>query len=65
VRWAAAESGDNDNTVIFLRNASAFRRRLAAAKVVRIELSFFREGSHVFEFPVTAFEPKRLADTSL
>ena len=57
VRWQASGAVDHDPTVVFLDNTTQFRRRLATARRLRMELTFYTEGAHTFEFDVAGFRP--------
>ena len=61
-RWSATEPADNSTETIFLDNARGFRQRLAKAKVLRIEVPFYQEGSHTFIFNVAGYDPKALTN---
>lgn len=58
-RWPAAEPADNDSTVLFLRNYDAFVAKLAKAKLLRVEPTFFKEGNVMMEFPVAGFSAEK------
>lgn len=54
-RWGAVGPADHSTEVIFLGSESRFLSQLKRARVVRIQASFFQEGSHVLTFPVARF----------
>ena len=60
VRWRADGTADHSTTTIFLRRPSSFVKALSKARVVRIEATFFQEGSQVLEFPVARFDVGRV-----
>lgn len=57
--WTAVSPADNSTTSIFLQNYDSFVRQLQASKVVRVQASFYQEGSPVFEFHVGGFDNER------
>lgn len=57
--WRAVGPADNSSTVIFLRNQASFRRRMRNAKIVRLQVPVYQEGSPTFEFHVGGFDPDR------
>jgi len=63
-RWSAAESADNNSTVIFLRNYNRFIQRLRSASVVRVQVPMYQEGNPVFEFRVGGFDFDRYSGRS-
>lgn len=60
VRWRASDTADHSTTTIFLRRESDFVKALSKARVVRIEATFFQEGTRVLEFPVARFDLDQL-----
>ncbi|NEI70978.1 hypothetical protein GR212_15465 [Rhizobium lusitanum] len=48
---------DNGTTGRFIENPKALAKMLSRAKRLRIEASFFHQGSRVFDFPVAGFRP--------
>jgi hypothetical protein len=57
--WKAGGPADNSSTLIFLENESRFVQRMRAAKIVRIQPTFYQAGSPVLEFQVGGFDYKR------
>jgi hypothetical protein len=53
--YSSGPPADHSTTHVFLNNEAGFVARLQRSKVVRIEASFYQQGSHVFEFPVAEF----------
>ena len=51
-RFSASEPSDNSSDTIFIRDYQRFLRGVKAAKLLRIEAEFFREGTRIFEFDV-------------
>jgi hypothetical protein len=46
-------TADHRNDAIFIEPASRFITRVKKAKSLAVELSFFQEGTHQFEFDVS------------
>lgn len=59
--WDGNEPADNKSTLVFIPNYGTFLRRLKASKVVRIQIGVYQQGSPVFTFSVSGFDPKRHA----
>lgn len=59
VVYAAAGPSDNSSETIFLRGYDKFAARMRKAKMVRISVDIFQQGSPVFEFDVSGFDPDR------
>lgn len=55
-RWRAVEPVDHSPEVVFLRDYTRFLRSIRAAKLMRIEATFFHQGSRVFEFNVAGLD---------
>jgi hypothetical protein len=55
-QFSASEPGDHSTTALFLNNEARFISQLRKAKVVRVEATFFREGSQALEFKVEGFK---------
>jgi hypothetical protein len=55
-RFSASEPSDHSTTTLFLRNEGRFVSQLRRAKVVRIEATFYQEGSQALEFNVEGFD---------
>jgi hypothetical protein len=53
---SASEPSDHSTTTLFLRNGPSFVAQLRKAKTLRIEATFFQEGSHTLEFNVEGFK---------
>lgn len=51
-QYSASEPSDHSTTTLFLSNGSGFVAQLRKAKTVRIEATFYQEGSHTLEFNV-------------
>lgn len=47
---------DHSSTVVFLQGYKRFLDKLAKAKIVRISVNIYHEGSPVFEFDVSGFD---------
>lgn len=60
IRWRATGTADHSTTTVFMRRASDFVKALSKSRVVRIEATFYQEGSRVLEFPVARFDVSRL-----
>jgi hypothetical protein len=58
-RWSAVAPEDNRSTGIFLRSQQRFIQRLRGAKVLRLQIPFYQEGSPIFEFEVGGFDNAR------
>lgn len=55
-RFGAVGPTDHSSTVLFIRDYAGFTKALRAAKVVRIEATFYQEGSQVMEFDVAGLD---------
>lgn len=55
-RFAAVGPADNSSETVFIRNYDRFLGKLRRAKVVRISMNVYQEGSPVFEFDVSGFD---------
>jgi hypothetical protein len=51
-KFVVGDSADGSSNVLFIRHYDRFVNQLRKAKTVKIEASFYREGSKVFEFDV-------------
>jgi hypothetical protein len=60
VNWRGIGPSDNSNEMIFLRNQADFRNRIQRARMVRIEVPFFQQGNHVFEFETGGIDTSKL-----
>jgi len=58
--YDAVEPADHSTNTIFIRDYDYFVRRLLKAKRVRIETTFFREGSRIIEFDVSGLKASGL-----
>lgn len=52
IAFRAVEPADHSSDAIFIRDYPRFLRETRSAKLVRIEATFFQQGSRVFEFDV-------------
>jgi hypothetical protein len=59
VSWNAVGPSDNSSTAVLLRNEARFIKQLRAAKLVRLQIPFYQEGSPIFEFRVGGFDYSR------
>jgi hypothetical protein len=50
----------NDSTVVFIQNYQRFLGGLTKAKRVRIEATFFQQGSRVMEFNTAGLDTSKL-----
>lgn len=55
-QWPTARPADNDTTTLFLGNYDHFVAKLNHSKYLRIEATFFQNGSAVLEFPTDGFD---------
>ena len=63
-RWSGSGSSDNSSTIVFIRGYSRFMERMKRAKVVRVQIPVYEEGSPTFEFRVGGFDAGRYASGS-
>jgi len=54
-RFSAAEPSDHSTTTLFINNEPRFISQLRKAKLVRVEATFFQEGTQALVFNVEAF----------
>ena len=54
--FSAVEPADHSTTELFLHNEARFISQLRRAKVVRVETTFYQEGSQTLEFNVEGFK---------
>jgi len=59
VSYSVSEPSDHNSTSIFINNYAGFVSKMLAAKKVRIQAEFYREGSPTFEFNVDGFNAKQ------
>lgn len=59
LRFQGSEPADNSTEYVFIPAFSTFMKRLPAAKVVKVEVSIYQAGNHVFEFDVSGFKPEK------
>jgi hypothetical protein len=55
-RFSASEPSDHSTTTLFLNGEGRLISQLRKAKVVRIEATFYQEGSQTLEFNVEGFK---------
>jgi hypothetical protein len=55
-RFSASGTTDHSTTVLFLNNGARFISQLRKAKIVRIEPTFYHEGSQTLEFDAQGFK---------
>ena len=55
-RFSASEPADHSSTVLFLNGEAGFITQLRKAKIVRIEATFYQEGSRSLEFCADGFK---------
>jgi hypothetical protein len=55
-RFSATEPSDHSTTTLFLNDEPRFVSLLHKAKVVRVEATFYEEGSQALEFNVEGFK---------
>lgn len=58
--WTFVEPESHDSTILFLRDGSAFAKKVAATKKVRIELKFFQQAPVVVEFSTEGLDLKKV-----
>lgn len=58
--WTFVEPESHDTTTLFLRDGSAFAKKLATTKAVRIELKFFQQSPVVVEFATEGLDLKKV-----
>lgn len=59
IKYSGAGPSDGSRDTIFLRNYETFFNKLKKAKIVRISADTYKNGSPVFEFDVSGFEPEK------
>lgn len=64
VRYSAVGPSDNSTETIFLRGYDKFSAKLRKAKMVRLSVDIHQQGSPVFEFDVSGFNPDKFQPTS-
>lgn len=57
--YSAVGAADNSTETIFIRNYSRFLSSMQKAKTVRIAVEIYHQGSPVFEFDVSGFDPAK------
>jgi hypothetical protein len=57
--WRAVGPADHSTTSIFLRNEERFVQRMRRARIVRVQVPVYQEGSPTFEFHVSGFNYER------
>lgn len=57
------EPADNSSETVFIPGFQRFSSQLAKAKVLRIEVNVFHQGTLTASFDVAGFDPKRLSGT--
>lgn len=57
--FSAGGASDNSTEFAFIRNYDRFLAKLVKAKRVRIAVAIYQEGSPVFEFDVSGFDPTK------
>lgn len=60
-RFSAIGPADNSSETVFIRNYDRFLGKLRKAKIVRLSLNVYQEGSPVFEFDVSGFNGPKYA----
>ncbi len=55
-QYSVSEPSDHSTTTLFLSNGPGFVAQLRKAKTVRVEATFYQEGSHTLEFNVEGFK---------
>lgn len=59
-RYSANEPADNSSELLFISNSADFRRRMQAVDVVRITAGIYKQGSPIWEFDVSGYNPDRM-----
>lgn len=59
IKFSASSPSDNSTDTIFIKNYSKFVDKMMKAKMVRISLNIYQEGSPVFSFDVSGFDSKK------
>jgi hypothetical protein len=59
VSFSAAGAADHSSETLFIQNYDRFLSKMRAAKAVRISPKVYQQGSVVFTFDVTGFDPKK------
>ena len=54
--FSAVEPADHSTTTLFINNETRFVSQLRKSKVVRVESTFYQEGSRTLEFNVEDFK---------
>lgn len=59
VKYGATGPEDNSSDLLFIQNYDRFVNKLSKAKRLRLSVSVFQQGSPVFEFDVSGFDPQQ------
>lgn len=59
-RYGATGPEDSSSEMLFFENQADFRRRMQGVDVVRISTSIYKQGSPIWEFDVSGYNPDRM-----
>lgn len=59
-RYSANGPEDSSSEMLFFENQADFRRRMQGVDVVRISTSIYKQGSPIWEFDVSGYNPERM-----
>lgn len=56
----ASQAADHSTEMIFLSNYSKLKKLISKSTTMRVKADFYQEGSRVFEFNVSGFDPDKM-----